>query len=50
MVSSKEIGSKVIPLNEVVDVNFAQADMVIHRKDKSGKVEFDDDEQLDKDA
>ena len=37
--TSKEIGSKVIPLNEVVDINEAQADIVIHKKEKSGKVE-----------
>lgn len=48
--TSKDIGSKVVPLSEVVDVNYAQADMVIHKKEKSSKVEFDDDEQLDKDA
>ena len=48
--TSKDIGSKIVPMGDVVDVNFAQADMVIHRKEKSAKVEGDDDEQLDKDA
>ena len=47
---SKDLGSKIVPLSEVVDVSYAQTDLIIHRKDKSAKVEVDDDEQLDKDA
>ena len=54
ILSSKDIGSKIIPLNEVIDVCFAKADMIIHRKDKGPKKvkmeDDDDEEEFDKDA
>jgi hypothetical protein len=51
--TSKDVGSKILPLSEVIDVCFAKADMVIHRKDggpKKVQMEDDDDEAFDKDA
>jgi len=40
------LGTKIIPLREVIDVNFAKCDMIIHRP-KTDKVD-DDDDDLDK--
>jgi hypothetical protein len=31
--SSSVIGTKIVPLTEVIDVNFAKTDMVIHKKE-----------------
>ena len=41
------LGTKIIPLREVIDINFAKTDMVIHRP-KSDKPIIDDDDDLDK--
>lgn len=46
--TSKDIGTKILPLSEVVDVGSAKADMVIYRRDKAAVA--GDDEDLDKDA
>lgn len=47
--SSPLIGSKIIPLREVIDVQFAKADMIIHdsSSDKQTKT-ADDEEEFDK--
>lgn len=45
----KLLGSKIIPLKDVVDVAFAQSDMVIHTKDDSNN-QIINDEDLDKPA
>ena len=33
MVGSSVIGTKLLPLTEVIDVNFGKTDMVIHKKE-----------------
>ena len=38
---SEQIGQKVLPLKEVIDVCFAKTDMVIWKKSKSDKDEID---------
>lgn len=45
--SSKVIGTKLMPLTEVIDVNFGKIDMVIHKKELTLPIR---DEDLDKDA
>ena len=47
MMGSVNIGEKLVPLTEVIDVNFAKADMVIHKKPLTLPIK---DEDLDKEA
>jgi hypothetical protein len=47
MMGSEPIGTKLVPLTEVIDVNFAKTDMVIHKKALTLPIK---DEDLDKDA
>ena len=45
LLGSKELGKKIIQLKEVIDINFAKTDMIIHKAE--GKT-ADDDDDLDK--
>jgi len=42
MLGNKELGRKIIPLSDVVDIAFAKADMIIHRS-KPGPILRDED-------
>lgn len=44
---AKPIGTKLLPLTEVIDINYAKIDMVIHKKELTLPIK---DEDLDKDA
>lgn len=48
LIGSKNIGTKIVPLREVIDIAFLKSDMVIHRKVDSGPILNDED--LDKQA
>jgi len=48
IIGATKLGEKIIQLREVIDVQFAKTDMVIHKSDDTGPILNDDD--LDKPA
>lgn len=48
---AKKLGEKIVPLKEVIDVNFAKADVIIHESEGTGGAgEILNDDDLDKPA
>lgn len=40
---SSVLGTKIIPLRDVIDINFAKTDMIIHKTKATNAQESDDD-------
>jgi hypothetical protein len=47
-VGSSVLGTKIIPLRDVIDINFAKTDMIIHKKSTKATTAQESDDDFDK--